>query len=89
MRINKDCFLESLVAGTLQLLVKGLLVDVDQLMCFLPHCMIENYPVQGLQIGSVVNNLFTQVFLINMSTSTLISHPEKRISFNTATLQLV
>jgi hypothetical protein len=71
------------VAGTLQLLVKGLLVDVDQLMCFLQHCMIENYPVQGLQI------LFTQVFLINMSTSTLVSHPEKRISFNTATLQLV
>ncbi len=79
---------ESVVAGTLQLLVKGLLVDVDQLMCFLQHCMIENYPVQGLQIGSV-NNLFTQVFLINMSTSTLVSHPEKRISFNTATLQLV
>ncbi len=80
---------ESVVAGTLQLLVKGLLVDIDQLMCFLGHCMIENYLVQGLQIGSVVNSLFTQVFLINMSTSTLVSHPEKRIYFNTATLQLV
>jgi hypothetical protein len=83
MRINKDCFLKS------QWLVKGLLVDVDQLMCFLGHCMIENYPGQGLQIGYVVNSLFTQVFLINMSTSNLVSHPEKRISFNTATLQLV
>jgi hypothetical protein len=77
------------VTGTLQLLVKGLSVDVDQLMCFLQHCMIGNYSAQGLQIGSVVNNLFTQVFLINMITSTLVSHPEKRISFNTATLQLV
>jgi hypothetical protein len=75
------------VAGTLQLLVKGLLVDVDQLMCFLQNYMIENYPVQGLQVGSVVNNLFTQVFLTNMSTSTLVSHPEPRISFNIATLQ--